>query len=79
MTEEVASVLRHIAELAAKGGIESFSFALVRPDGIPEFGHAHPTYDLLGATELAKAGLAAKLFRGAGDVPGFEPQESEKS
>ena len=60
-------------QIAALGGqIESFAFAIVRTDGVPVFGHANPTYDLLGALEQAKLAMSAKMLRDAEDVPGFE-------
>ena len=77
--KEIYEVVDHIIALAEGGELHGIAFALVRADGMVEFGHANASYDLLGAAELCKAGMAARMFRDATDVPGFEPTAPEET
>ena len=79
MNEEVSKLLEHLGKLVAQDQVTSIAFAVIRPDGVPEFGHAGASYSLLGATALAKVGISSKLFRGSEDVVGHENKEAMDS
>ncbi len=73
------STLRELSEfidhLIDSGDASGFAFAIVKRDGIPVFGHANASYDLLGAIAMCQAGLTAKLVRGARDHEAFPDDE----
>ena len=73
--QSMQDVINQLVYLHEEGKIESLAFAIVQPDGLPVFGHANPTYTLLGTMEQAKLALGAKMLRDADDAPGFEPED----
>lgn len=70
-------VIDEIVQLHEDGQIESLAFAIVPPDGVPIFGHANPSYSLLGALGQAHLALGSKMLRDTRDAPGFESEDTE--
>lgn len=75
--QSLQDVIDQLIYLHEEGKVESIAFAIVQPDGVPIFGHANPSYSLLGAMGQAHLALGSTMLRDADDAPGFEPEEQD--
>lgn len=67
-SEALEEILQIITAHIDDANVASIAFVIVRGDGIPIFGHANPTYDLIGSLELCKAGIVGRMFRDAQSI-----------